>query len=82
MKPSPIRTLDLLINLTCAFLYVVISLAVLRFVAPALVSSDSDALVAIGLALIAIWLIGSLTLAYHLFNKRRASAAITKEEDQ
>lgn len=82
MKPSPIRTLDLLINLTCAFLYVVISLAILRFVAPALVSSDSDALAAIGLALIAIWLIGSLTLAYHLFNKRRVSAAITKEEDQ
>ncbi|WP_054890604.1 hypothetical protein [Pseudomonas sp. NBRC 111129] len=82
MKPSPIRTLDLLINLTCAFLYVVISLAILRFVVPALVSSDSDALVAIGLALIAIWLIGSLTLACHLFNKRRASAAITKEDDQ
>lgn len=82
MKPSPIRTLDLLINLTCALLYMAISLVVLRFVAPALVSSDSDALVIIGLALIAIWLIGSITLAYHLINKRRAPAAITEEEDQ
>ncbi|MFW7263782.1 hypothetical protein [Pseudomonas juntendi] len=82
MKPPSIRTLDLLINLTCAFLYAVISLAVLRFIAPSLVSSESDALVIIGLALIAIWLMGSIALAYHLFNKRRASAAITKEEDQ
>lgn len=82
MKSPPIKTLDLLINLICALLYAVISLAVLRFVAPALISSESDGLVIIGLALIATWLIGSLTLAYHLFNKRRASAAITKEEDQ
>lgn len=82
MKHPSIKTLDLLINLTCAFLYLVISLAVLRFIVPALVSSDSDGLVIIGLTLIAIWLIASITLAYHIFNKRRAQAAITKEEDQ
>lgn len=82
MKQPTIRTLDLSISLVCALLYLAVSLAVLRFIAPALVSSNSDALVIIGLALIAIWLVGSITLAYHLFNKRRASAAITKEEDQ
>ncbi|AYN09502.1 hypothetical protein [Pseudomonas putida] len=82
MKPPPIKTLDLLINLTCAFLYLVISLAVLRFISPALISSDSDGLVVIGVALVAIWLIASITLAYHLFNKRRPEAATTKEENQ
>ncbi|MFJ4056541.1 hypothetical protein ACIPZC_24265 [Pseudomonas sp. NPDC089743] len=82
MKSPPIKTLDLLINLTCVSLYVAMSLVVLRFVAPALISSDSDALVIIGLALIAIWLIGSITLAYYLLTKRRASAANTQEEDQ
>ena len=81
MKTPSIKTLDLLINLTCAFLYLVISLAVLRFIAPALVSSDSDGLVIIGLALVAIWLIASIVLAYHLFTKRRTQAATTKEED-
>ncbi|WP_256825537.1 hypothetical protein [Pseudomonas juntendi] len=82
MKNLSIKTLDLLINLTCALLYLVISLAVLRFIAPVLISSESDGLVIIGFALVAIWLISSITLAYHLFNKRRAPAAITKEEDQ
>lgn len=82
MKHPSIKTLDLLINLTCAFLYLVISLAVLRFIAPALISSKSDGLVIIGFAMVVIWLIASITLAYHIFNKRRTSAAITKEEDQ
>lgn len=82
MKHPSIKTLDLLINLTCAFLYLVISLAILRFIVPALVSRESDGLVIIGLTLIAIWLIASITLAYHIFNKRRAQAATTKEEDQ
>ena len=82
MKLPSIKTLDLLINLTCAFLYLVISLAVVRFIAPALISSESDGLVIIGFALLAIWLIASITIAYHLFNKRRAPAAIIKEEDQ
>lgn len=82
MKHPSIKTLDLLINLICAFLYLVVSLAVLRFIAPALISSESDGLVIIGLTLVVIWLIASITLAYHLFNKRRAPAAITKEEDQ
>ncbi|MND86144.1 hypothetical protein D3C76_103290 [compost metagenome] len=82
MKHPSIKTLDLLINLTCSFLYLAISLAVLRFIAPALISSESDGLVIIGLTLVVIWLIASITLAYHLLNKRRAPAAITKEEDQ
>lgn len=81
MKQPTIRTLDLSISLVCALLYLAVSLAVLRFIAPALVSSNSDALVIIGLALIAIWLIGSAVGAYHLFTKRRTPAATTKEEN-
>lgn len=82
MNLPPIRTLDLLIGLIGALLYLAISLAVLRFIAPALISSQSSELVALGFTLIAIWLVVTITFAYHLFTKRRPSAATTKEEDQ
>lgn len=82
MKQPAIRSLDLMIALTSALLYLALSLAVLRFIAPALISSQSDALVVVGLTLIGIWLVATACLANHLLNKRRAQAAITKEEDQ
>ncbi|ANY85955.1 hypothetical protein [Pseudomonas putida] len=77
-----ISTLRLLLVLTYTAMYFAFSLAVLRFIAPALISGKSDILVIIGLALIAIWLIWSITLAYYLLTKRRAPAATTQEEDQ
>lgn len=77
-----ISSLKLLLILAYAAMYLAFSLAVLRFIAPALISSESDGQVIIGFALLAAWLIGSITLAYHLFTKSRISAAITKEEDQ
>ncbi|UBM27155.1 hypothetical protein K8374_09450 [Pseudomonas sp. p1(2021b)] len=82
MNLPPIRTLDLLIVLISALLYLAVSLAVLRYIAPALISSQSDGLVMIGFALLGVWLVVSMLLANHLINKRRAPAANTKEEDQ
>lgn len=81
MKQPTIRTLDLSISLVCALLYLAVSLAVLRFIAPAFISSQSTELVLIGFALVAVWLIGSAVGAYHLFKKRRTPAATTKEEN-
>ncbi len=82
MKQPSIRTFDLMIALTGALLYLTLSLAVLRFIAPALISSESDIQVVFGFTLIGVWLITSISLFAHLFNKRRAPAATTKEEDQ
>lgn len=82
MNLPPIRTLDLLIGLIGTLLYIFISIAVLRFIAPALISSQSNELVALGFMLIAIWLVATITFAFHLYTKRRSAAAITKEEDQ
>ena len=79
---QPISTLKLLLVLTYAVMYLAFSLAVLRLIAPALISSGSDGMVIIGFALIAAWVVCSITLASHLFIKRRTTAAITKEEDQ
>lgn len=81
MKEPSIRTFELLIALTGALLYLAMSLAVLRFIAPALISSELDIQVVLGFTLIGAWLIASISLAYQLLNKRRASAATTKEED-
>lgn len=81
MKQPSIRTFDLMIALTGALLYLALSLAVLRFIAPALISSESDIQVVLGFTLIGVWLIASISLAYQLLNKRRAPAATTKEED-
>lgn len=82
MNLPTIRTLDLLIGLISVLLYLVVTLAVLRYIAPALISSQSSELVALGFALIAIWLVGTITFAHLLLTKRRLSAATTKEEDQ
>ncbi|WP_444757169.1 hypothetical protein [Pseudomonas sp. A014] len=82
MKQPTIPTFNLLIAVTSALIYLAISLAVLRFIAPALVSSKDDALVVIGFTLIGIWLVASIGLLNHLVNKRRAPAATTKEEDK
>ncbi|PIK77135.1 hypothetical protein CQW31_17785 [Pseudomonas sp. 382] len=75
------RTLTLLIYLTSAALYLAASVLVLRIIAPAMVSSESDALVALGFILIAVWLIASITIAHYLITKRRAPAATTQEEN-
>lgn len=62
--------------------YLAITVAVLRGVAPAMISSDSTPLVLIGFLLLAIWLISSICLANHLINKRRVPAATNEEEVQ
>ncbi|NBF13056.1 hypothetical protein [Pseudomonas sp. Fl4BN1] len=71
----------LFLRLLMALLYLALTLAILRGIAPAMISTDSTPMVILGLSLIALWLISSICLAIHLFKKRRSSAATTKEED-
>jgi hypothetical protein len=79
---QPVSTLKLLLMLTYVVMYLAFSLAVLRVIAPALISSQDDSFVLFGFVLIATWLVWSIALAYHLFTKRRVPAATTKEEHQ
>lgn len=72
----------LLLRLLAALLYLALTLAILRGIAPAMISADSTPVVLIGFLLIAAWLIGSVCIAANLINKRRAPAAPKEEEVQ
>ena len=73
---------SLLLRLMAALLYLALTLAILRGIAPAMISTDSTPVVLIGFVLIAAWLIGSICIATHLINKHRAPAAHKEEEIQ
>ncbi|ANI16797.1 hypothetical protein A9C11_23740 [Pseudomonas citronellolis] len=75
LSPLRLLTAGLALLLTLAM-----TVAVLGGVAPALVSSDDTALVAVGFLLPALWLLGLACAGLHLFNKRRRAAHATKED--
>lgn len=71
MRITPAR---LFLALLGFFLWLGLSLALLRGWAPALVSSRDTVMVILGFALPLIWLAATATLAWHLFTKRRSAA--------
>jgi len=80
MTEALIKPGRLFLRLLTALLYLALTIVILRGIAPAMISTDSTMVVVLGFSLIAFWLIGSICLVTHLLNKRRSSAANTKEE--
>ena len=71
MTITPFR---LLLALLAFFLWLGLSLALLRGLAPAMVSSRDTPMVIAGFAIPFIWLAATAALAWHLLTKRRAAA--------
>ncbi|MBP5971049.1 hypothetical protein [Pseudomonas iridis] len=80
-EPPALSPLKLARALSVALAYLVVTLVLLRAVSPPLVSSDSSAMVCVGLLLPILWFMASACLALYLFNKNRRSAAPLMEKN-
>jgi hypothetical protein len=75
MKSAAIRKVKVFLTLLGLFAYLVASFVLLLVSIPALALSANDTLVLLGLSLPFAWLITSICLITHVFNKRRTNAA-------